>query len=76
MPRIERNKYLEQLKSRMYNGMIKVVTGLRRVGKSYFLNEIFHDYLISVGVKDIQIIKFDFSSQKDLLLIGEDYFKL
>lgn len=64
MPRIERNEYLEQLKSRMYNGMIKVVTGLRRVGKSYFLNEIFHDYLISVGVKDIQIIKFRFSPKK------------
>lgn len=76
MARIERNKYLNQLKNRVNNGMIKIITGLRRVGKSYFLSEIFYDYLISQKVKNTQIIKFDFSSEVDLRLIGEDYFKL
>lgn len=76
MPRIERDKYLGEMINRIGNGMIKIVTGLRRVGKSYFLGEIFYDYLISQGVKEKQIIKFDFSSQKDLLRIGEDYLKL
>lgn len=76
MSRIERNKYLEELKNKMNNGAIKIVTGLRRVGKSYLLGNIFFDYLLSQGVKEKQIIKFDFSSQKDLLLIGEDYLKL
>lgn len=76
MVRIERNKYLDKLKNRINNGLIKIITGLRRVGKSYFLVEIFYDYLISQGVKEKQIIKFDFSSQKDLLLIDEDYLNL
>ena len=76
MPRIERNKYLDQLKSRMGNGMVKIITGLRRVGKSYFLGEIFRDYLLSQQIQEEQIVKFDFSSQSDLLLIEEDYLQL
>ena len=39
--RINRNKYLNELRLRMNNGMIKVVTGIRRCGKSYLLNYIF-----------------------------------
>lgn len=74
--RIERNKYLNELINRIDNGLVKVVTGLRRVGKSYFLREIFGDYLKAKGIKEEQIIKFDFSSQEDLLKIGEDYIKL
>lgn len=76
MPRIERNIYLNQLVNRIDNGMVKIITGLRRVGKSYFLGRIFYDYLISKNVKKEKIIKFDFSSQKDLKLIGEDYLTL
>lgn len=76
MPRIERNIYLNQLVNRIDNGMVKIITGLRRVGKSYFLGRIFYDYLISKNVKKDKIIKFDFSSQKDLKLIGEDYLTL
>ena len=74
--RIERSKYLEALKSRMHNGMVKVITGMRRSGKSYLLNEIFFDYLLSIGVDEDHIIKFAFDSADDLDLIGEDLLEL
>ena len=48
----------------------------RRVGKSYFLGNIFYDYLISSGISKESIIEFDFSSEKDLLLINENYNEL
>ncbi len=54
---IERKKYLEQLISKKENGMIKVVTGIRRCGKSYLLFEIYHRYLNSIGVDDSHIIE-------------------
>lgn len=76
MPRIERPKYLNQLINRIGNGMVKIITGLRRVGKSYFLGSIFYDYLISSGISKESIIEFDFSSEKDLLLINENYNEL
>lgn len=40
----------------MNNGMIKIITGIRRCGKSYFLFEIFYNYLIENGVDDSHII--------------------
>jgi len=57
MMRIKRDKYLNELKSKMHNKMIKIVTGIRRCGKSYLLNEIFFDYLISLGIKEDHIIR-------------------
>ena len=54
---IKRDLYLSKLKDRMHNGMIKVVTGMRRVGKSYLLFHLFYDFLLSIGVKDSHIIK-------------------
>lgn len=54
---IERNQYLEQLISKKENGMIKVITGIRRCGKSYLLFDIYHKYLNSVGVDDGHIIE-------------------
>ena len=54
--RINRDKYLNELIIRMNNNMIKVVTGIRRCGKSYLLNNIFYDYLISKGVDKKHII--------------------
>lgn len=53
---IRRNKYLNELIIRMNNGLIKVITGIRRCGKSYLLNNIFYDYLIETGVKNDHII--------------------
>ena len=53
---IKRDRYLNQLISRKENGLIKVITGIRRCGKSYLLFHIFYDHLISQGVKAEQII--------------------
>lgn len=55
--RIERDSYLNQLKNKEWNGMIKVITGLRRAGKSYLIFEIFYSYLKEKGVADDHIIK-------------------
>ena len=56
MDRIDRNFYLEQLKEKRNNGRVKVVTGIRRCGKSVLLFDIFGDYLKADGVTDEQII--------------------
>lgn len=53
---IRRDEYLERLISRVGNGLIKVITGIRRCGKSYLLFNLFHDYLIRTGVKEEHII--------------------
>lgn len=54
---IERKRYLDQLISKKENGMIKVITGIRRCGKSYLLFDIYHKYLNSVGIDDGHIIE-------------------
>jgi len=69
---IKRNKYLEMLKIRMHNGFVKVITGIRRCGKSYLMNTIFYDALIASGVDEHHIIRFAFDSADDLESIGED----
>ena len=56
---IRRDIYLEKLINRMHNGMIKVVTGIRRSGKSYLLFTIFKDYLLSKGVDEDHIISIE-----------------
>jgi len=53
---IERQHYLKKLIERKENGLVKVITGVRRCGKSYLLFRIYHDYLKSVGVEDKFII--------------------
>lgn len=61
-----RKVYLERLNTRKNNGLIKIVTGVRRAGKSYLLNEIFYNDLIKNGVKKKNIIKFAFDSDEDI----------
>ena len=53
---IHRDRYLQKLINRKENGLIKVITGLRRCGKSYLLFEIYMEYLLSLGVQRDQII--------------------
>lgn len=53
---IARNQYLERLKSARTNGLIKIVTRLRRCGKSYLLFKIFRKFLLEDGVKEDHII--------------------
>ena len=65
MKRIERQKYLNDLISLRENGMIKVITGMRRCGKSYLLFEIFSSYLESNGVKIDHVIKIDLEDYKN-----------
>ncbi len=63
---IERNEYLNKLISRRENGMIKILTGIRRCGKSFILDPIFKDYLVSDGVKEDHIIKLDLDDIKNM----------
>ena len=62
---IKREKYLSKLVSRMHNGLIKVITGIRRSGKSYLLFEIFYNYLKEQGVDDYHIIKLALDDRKN-----------
>lgn len=54
---MERNMYLDKLIRRKNNGMIKVITGIRRCGKTYLLFELFYNYLMESGVDEAHIIK-------------------
>lgn len=62
---IKRNKYLNDLINRMHNGMIKVVTGIRRCGKSYLLFTIFKKYLLQQGVSESHIIAIELDQRKN-----------
>ena len=73
---IRRDKYLNKLIIRKHNGMVKIITGLRRSGKSYLLNVFFYQHLLSCGVDETHIIKFAFDSADDLAIIGEDLVEL
>lgn len=53
---IKRDRYLKRLISKKNNGLIKVITGIRRSGKSYLLFNLYHDYLISSGIPESNII--------------------
>lgn len=53
---IRRDHYLKQLIDKKENGLVKVITGIRRCGKSFLLFNLFYDYLIESGVKEEQII--------------------
>lgn len=62
---IKRDKYLNDLVNRMHNGMIKVVTGIKRCGKSYLLFHIFKNYLLEQGVPVSHIISIELDQRKN-----------
>ena len=57
--RIPRGSYVEKLMSRRMNGFVKVITGIRRCGKSYLLRKLFHERLLDEGVPPGHIISVD-----------------
>ena len=76
MQRIERPLYLSQLQERKHNGLVKVITGIRRCGKSYLMNTLFRGALEEAGVPEDHIIAFAFDSAEDLAAIGEDLLEI
>lgn len=69
---IERKKYLDELVPLQNNGMIKIITGMRRCGKSYLLFEIFASYLENKGVASDHIIKVDLEDYKNRAMRNPD----
>ena len=63
---INREYYLNQIISKMWDGNIKVITGIRRCGKSTLLFELFYDYLIKKGIEENKIIKIELDKRKYL----------
>ena len=69
---IKRDLYLQQLIDRRHNGMIKVITGVRRCGKSYLVFNLFNNYLKSNGVDDKHIIKVNLENRRNKKLRNPD----
>ena len=63
---IKRDRYLKKLKSFMWDGQVKVITGIRRCGKSYLLNPIFKNYLTETGVPTDNILIIELDKTKDI----------
>ena len=73
---VQRNEYVEELKSSMHNGLVKVLTGIRRCGKSYLLSVLFKNYLLDSGVPIDHIIEVpldrdEFKDCRDAIRLGE-----
>ena len=73
---IRRDFYLDKLIKRKNNGLIKIITGIRRCGKSYLLNNLFYHHLLESGVDASHILRFAFDSADDLYLIGESLIEI
>lgn len=69
---IKRDTYLNQLIAGKGNGLIKIITGIRRSGKSYLLFELFYNYLKSIGTEDDHIIKIAFDDWENRNLCNPD----
>lgn len=61
---INRGRYIEKLIRNMWNGEIKVITGIRRCGKSVLLFDLFYEYLLGQGVREEEIIKIELDQRK------------
>lgn len=69
---INRDYYLKQMIDNQNNGLIKIITGIRRCGKSYLLDPLFKNYLLGNGVAENHIIKIDLDSRKNKKLLDPD----
>ena len=69
---IKRDYYLNELIDRIDNQLIKIITGIRRCGKSYLLNTIFKNYLIEHGIDEEHIIQLSFDEKKNKKYIDPD----
>jgi len=69
---IKRDYYLKQLISSKNNRLIKIITGIRRCGKSYLLDPIFKNYLLSQGVKEDHIVKLDLDERENIRYLDPD----
>ncbi len=72
MKEIPRPKYLQNLINKKENGFIKIVTGIRRSGKSYLLDPIYKNYLLEQGIKENHIIKIDLDDRENKLYLDPD----
>ena len=70
--RIDRNTYLNRVIESRHNGMIKIITGVRRSGKSYLLFNLFTDWLKGNGIEDSHIIKIDLENRRNRALRDPD----
>ena len=66
MKSIQRNNYLQQLINRKENGQVKIITGIRRCGKSYLLFKLYYNYLLSIGVNEKNIITLALDEDKNI----------
>ena len=71
---IKRDRYLKLLISKKHNGLIKVITGMRRCGKSYLLFNLFKDYLLSEGVEKSRIVEIAFDAYENKRFRDPDVF--
>lgn len=72
MREIKRDVYLNKIINKKENGLIKVITGIRRCGKSYLLDPIYKNYLIEKEVKEDHIIKLDLDERKNKEYLDPD----
>ena len=63
---VERPRCLKQLIDKKDNGRVKIITGVRRCGKSYLLFELYRKYLLSIGINENQIIMIALDSLKNV----------
>ena len=70
---IDRKTYIEKLQRSKGNGLIKIITGLRRSGKSFLLKKLFRQHLLDDGVKEDHILIIDMESRKNKAFKDPDY---
>ena len=70
---VNRSSYIDQLSRSKGNGLIKIITGLRRSGKSFLLKTLFRKHLLDEGVQENHIIIIDMESRKKNAFKEPDY---